>query len=152
MMLSLSLLAALLSTQAPTTQGPAPAAARTVTIAVDNTMKYSVTAIRAKPGERLRIVLQSTATMPKLAMAHNFVLLAAGTDAAAFVKAGANSRDTDFIPAAQKRKVLAMTPLAGPGETVEVTFTAPKRKGTYAFICTYTGHFTLGMTGTLTVR
>lgn len=132
-------------------QGTA-APARTITIGVDNTMKYSVTAITAKPGETLRVVLQSTSTLPKLAMAHNFVLLAPGTDAAAFVKAGANSRDTDYIAAAEKAKVLAMTALAGPAETVEVTFKVPTRPGTYEFICTFPGHLTLGMKGTLTVK
>ena len=146
MILFLTLVSLLLSNQAPASP------ARTVTIGVNDTMQYSVTAIKAKPGETLRVVLQSTSTMPKLAMAHNFVLLAAGTDAAAFVKAGANSRETDFVPTAQKAEVLAMSPLVGPAETVEVTFTVPKRKGTYAFICTYPGHFTLGMKGTLTVQ
>jgi azurin len=151
MTLSLALLAVVLSAQAPATQAAAPAG-RTVTIGVNDTMMYSVTAIKAKPGEKLTVVLKSTSTMPKLAMAHNFVLLAAGTNAAAFVKAGASSRETDFIPAAQKAKVLAASALAGPAETVEVTFTVPRRRGTYAFICTYPGHFTLGMKGTLTVQ
>lgn len=126
--------------------------ARTVTIGVDDSMKYSVTSITARPGETLRVVLVSTSTMPKLAMAHNFVLLARGTDAAALVKAGRNSRDTDFIPAAQKDKVLAMTALAGPDETVEVTFKVPAQKGKYEFICTFPGHYTLNMKGILTVQ
>lgn len=122
-----------------------------VTIAVDDSMKYSVTAITAKAGETLTVVIKSTGKMPKAAMAHNFVLLAAGTDAAAFVKAGVTERATDFIAPAQKAKVIAATPLAGAGETVEVTFTVPS-KGTYAFICTFPGHFALGMKGTLAAR
>ena len=125
---------------------------RTITIGVDDTMKYSVTAITAKPGETLRVVVKSTSTLPKLAMAHNFVLLAPDTNAAALVKAGFNSRDTDYIPVAEKAKVLAMTALAGPGETVEVTFKVPSAPGTYEFICTFPGHYTLGMKGTLTVK
>jgi azurin len=108
----------------------ASAQARTITIAVNDTMKYSVTTIDAKPGETLKIVLKSSSTMPKLAMAHNFVLLQAGTNAAAFVKAGANDRANDFIAPAQKSKVLAATPLLGPDETAEITFTVPERKGT----------------------
>ena len=128
------------------------APARTITIGVDDTMKYSVTAITAKPGETLRVVVKSTSTLPKLAMSHNFVLLAPGTNAAAFVKAGANSRDTDYIAVAEKAKVLAMTALAGPAETVEVTFKVPSAAGTYEFICTFPGHYTLGMKGTLTVK
>ena len=128
------------------------APARTITIGIDDTMKYSITAITAKPGETLRVVLKSTSTLPKLAMAHNFVLLAQGTDAAALVKAGQTSRDTDFIPPAQKDNVLAMSALAGPAETVEVTFKVPARRGNYEFICTFPGHYTLGMKGLLTVK
>ena len=142
------LLAFLLSV---TLQGPVKAA-RTVTITVDNTMKYSVDEIKASPGETLRIVVKSVSTLPKLAMAHNVVVLAPGTDAAAFVKAGMNNRETDFIPPAQKTKVVTATPLAGPNETVEVTFKVPGRAGTYEFICTFPGHYTLGMKGVLTVR
>ena len=128
------------------------APARTVTIGVADSMKFSVTSITASPGETVTVVLKSTSTLPKIAMAHNFVLLAAGTDAAAFVKAGVTDRATDFIPPAQKAKVIAATPLAGPGETVEVTYTVPTRKGTYVFACTFPGHYALGMKGTLTVR
>jgi azurin len=132
---------------------PRPVApARTITIGVDNTMKFSVTAITAAPGETLRVVVKSTATMPKGAMAHNFVLLALGTKADAFVKAGASSPTTDYIAPADKSKVIAATPLAGPGETVEVTFTVPDKKGVYTFVCTFTGHYLMGMKGTLTVQ
>jgi azurin len=132
---------------------PHPAApARTITIGVDNTMKFSVTAITAAPGETLTVVVKSTATMPKGAMAHNFVLLALGTKADAFVKAGASNPTTDYIAPADKSKVIAATPLAGPGETVEVTFTVPEKKGVYTFVCTFTGHYLMGMKGTLTVQ
>lgn len=128
------------------------AAPRTITIDVNDTMKYSLTAITAKPGETLRVVIKSSSTLPKLAMAHNFVLLARGTEAAKLVKAGQTMRDSDFIPPDQKSKVLAMSPLAGPGETVEVTFKAPDDKGKYEFVCTFPGHYALGMKGTLTVQ
>ena len=37
-------------------------------------------------------------------------------------------------------------------ETVEVTFTVPAKPGKYEFICTFPGHYTLGMKGVLTVR
>jgi azurin len=38
--------------------------------------------------------------------------------------------------------VIAHTPMAKPGETTEVTFTAPAA-GTYPFICTVPGHYML---------
>jgi uncharacterized cupredoxin-like copper-binding protein len=43
-------------------------------------------------------------------------------------------------------------PLAGPGETVQVFFTAPAKPGRYPFVCTFAGHYQLGMKGTLIVR
>ena len=138
------MLSLILSTQA--------AEPRAVAIAVDNTMKYSVTAIKAQPGETLKVVLQSKATMPKQTTAHNFVLLAQGTNAGAFLKAGTGNKNTDYIGADQKDRVIAATAMAGPGETVEVTFKVPDRPGTYEFICTFPGHYALGMKGTLTVR
>ena len=128
-----------------------PASPRTVTVGVDNNMKYSVTSIDAKRGETLRIVIKSTSTLPKPAMAHNLVVLAPKTDATAFIAEGTNSRETDFIPPAQKSKVIVATPLAGPNETVEVVFKVPGNPGTYEFVCTFPGHYQLGMKGTLTV-
>jgi len=125
---------------------------RTVTITGGDNMKFDVTEITAKPGEALHIVLKNTGTMPKVVMAHNFVLLKPGTDAAEFNKAAFNARETDFIPPAMKDAVLANTALAGAGEAVEVTFKAPAKPGTYTFVCSFPGHFAVGMRGTLTVK
>ena len=52
------------------------------------------TTINAKPGETLHVVLKSTGTVPKIAMAHNFVLLKLGTDIDAFLKSAMNARET----------------------------------------------------------
>jgi azurin len=128
------------------------AAGRTIEITGGDDMKYSVTSIQAKPGETLHIVLKSTGTVPKIAMAHNFVALKAGTDPVEFNKAAAMARETDFIPAAMKTSILASTALAGPGETVEVTLKAPAKAGTYPYMCTFPGHYAAGMKGELTVK
>ncbi len=45
--------------------------------------------------------------------------------------------------------MIAHTPLAGPQETVEVTFTVPAA-GEYPFVCTYASHWTV-MRGALSV-
>jgi azurin len=127
-------------------------AGRTIEITSGDNMKFDVTEITAKPGESLKVVLKNTGTMPKIAMAHNFVLLKPGTDAAEFNKAAFNARETDFIPPAMKDAVLASTALAGAGEVVETTFKAPTKPGTYTFVCSFPGHFALGMRGTLTVK
>ena len=127
-------------------------AVRLVELTGNDLMKYSVTAIAAKPGELLHVRLKNVGTLPKVAMAHNFVLLALGTDATAFVNAATPARATDFIPPAMKDKVIAHTPLAGLNETVEVTFDAPKAPGAYTYLCSFPGHFLAGMKGTLTVK
>jgi azurin len=127
-------------------------AVRTIAIKAGDDMKFSVTKIAATRGERLRIVLTSRGTMPKLAMAHNVVVLAKGTDADAFINASATARTTDYIAPALKAKVIAATKLAGNGETVEVTFDVPKVAGNYDFVCSFPGHYLGGMRGVLTVK
>jgi azurin len=115
-------------------------------------MKYSVTTIEAKPGEVLRIVLTGKGAMPKVAMAHNVVILKPGTDQIKFINAGTPARATDFIPPSMKDAVLASTPLAGNGETVELTFKVPPKPAKYPYVCTFPGHFLAGMKGTIVVK
>jgi azurin len=139
----------------PAAAAPAAAAkggARTVELTGGDDMKYNTTTITAKPGETLHVVLKSTGTIPKIAMAHNFVLLAAGADVNEFIKSSMNAQATDYVPADKKAQVLASTKLAGPGETVEVTFKVPAKPGSYTYMCTFPGHYAAGMKGTLVVK
>ena len=130
----------------------APAAAqRTVELVGTDNMKFSTSTIEATAGESLRVVVRGQGAMPKIAMAHNFVLLQPGTDVATFANEGAMHRSADFIPPGMANRVIARTPMAGAGETVETTFTAPG-PGSYPFVCTFPGHALAGMTGTLVVR
>ena len=146
-----------LGAQAPTTAKPATAkpaagAARTVELTGGDDMKYSVTEIAAKRGETIKIQLKNTGTLPKMAMAHNVVVVKPTTKLVEFNQAAAMARDTNFIPAAMKAEVVASTDLAGPGETVEVTFKVPATAGSYPFMCSFPGHFTAGMKGNLVVK
>lgn len=125
---------------------------RTIEIVGTDDMKYSVTTIRARPGEPLRLRFVSKGTMPRIVMAHNVVVLKAGTDVARFINDGVPFRITDFIAPTMKDAVIAKTPFAGPGETVQVFFTAPSKPGRYPFVCTFPGHFQSGMKGTLIVK
>lgn len=125
---------------------------RTIDISGGDDMKYSVTTIAARAGEPLRLRLASKGTLPRIAMSHNVVVLKAGTDVARFIADGAPFRATDFIPPTMKNAVIAQTPFAGPGETVEVLFAAPSKPGRYPFVCTFSGHFQAGMQGTLIVK
>ena len=128
------------------------AAARTVDLVANDEMKYSVTTITAKPGEQLRVRVIARGVVPKVAMAHNFVLLKPGTNELKFLEAGAMFRDTDFISPKLMANVLAKTTMAGPGETVQAVFSAPTKPGSYAYICTFPGHFQAGMKGVLIVK
>ena len=131
---------------------PARVVAITVGDPIGEKMEYSRKQIVAKPGERLRVQIFSTGQLPKVAMAHNWVLLKLGSDPKKFSDAAANARDTDFIPPALKQQVIANTTLVGPGERAEVTFTVPKVAGTYPYLCTFAGHYAAGMFGDLIVK
>jgi azurin len=130
---------------------PPASSVRTVELTGGDDMKYSVTEIPAKPGETLRIRLTSKGTLPKIAMAHNVVVLKPGSKQLDFVNAAAMARATDFIPTEMKAQVLAASTLAGPGETVEVTIKIPAA-GTYPYVCTFPGHFAAGMRGTIVAK
>ena len=121
-------------------------AARTVELTGDDKMKFDKDTIAARAGETLHIVLKNTGTMPKAVGAHNFVLLKPGTDQVEFNNAAFNARETDFIPPSKN------TGLAGPGETVETTVKVPAKPGRYPYLCSFPGHFALGMRGTLIVK
>jgi azurin len=130
----------------------ARAAGQTVTLIGNDTMKYDVTIIHARPGQILHIVLKNVGSMPKIAMAHNVVVLKPGADGAAFTTAGMTSRQTDFIAPSLKEIVLAASPFAGPGESVDLTFKVPARRATYPFVCTFPGHYAAGMRGIIVVK
>ena len=135
-----------------TSTDPTDVTVRTIEMTGNDQMKFSVTEINAEPGEKIRIVLTTISKMPKMAMAHNVVVLEEGTDVEAFANASAMARDNDYIAPDMEDRIVAATPLAGGGETVEVTFTVPKDAGSYTYICSFPGHFLGGMKGTLNVK
>lgn len=140
--------------QAAPAEGPARKTdpVRVVQITGDDTMKFNVSTITARRGEQIRLRLTSKGTMPKIAMAHNVVVLKVGTNLDKFATAGLAHRATDFIAPEFASSVIAKTAMAGPGETVEVVFAAPAKPGSYPFVCTFAGHYQNGMKGTLVVK
>lgn len=135
---------------------PAPAAStadgkRAIAITGDDTMKFNVTEIRAKPGEALSVTLKNGGRMPKQAMAHNWVLLKPMPDAdvnAFGMKASSSA--PDYLPA-DRSSVIAHTKLLGGGESDTIEFNAPTAPGEYPFLCTFPGHFAI-MKGKLIVN
>lgn len=108
--------------------------------------------IEATPGEKLRIRLTTVSDLPATAMAHNWILLKMGVDPAAFAQAAGTAKANDYIPQDRTNDIIAYTGLAADGETVEVTFTVPEETGSYEYLCSFPGHFTAGMRGTLNVQ
>jgi azurin len=119
---------------------------------VDNVMKFDVTTITATPGEMIKIVLTNAATLPKDVMGHNWVLLATGSDPAAFAAASATEAANGYISPKLKDKVIAVIGLLGPNEVGEITFKAPAAPGEYPFLCSFPAHCLVGMKGVLTVK
>jgi azurin len=113
---------------------------------VANTMAFDKTTLSVPTGAEVHLVFKSTSTMATLP--HNWALVRPGTEAsvaAAGLKYGEKAGYIDI----SNHDMLAHTPMAKPGETSEVTFTAPD-PGTYPYICTVPGHYML-MKGVLTV-
>lgn len=115
-------------------------------------MRFSVENIEATPGQKITVKLTNDSKFPAAAMSHNFVLLKQSADAEAVDKASVTHRENDYIAPEMKDKIIAHTGLAGGGQTVQVTFNAPKKPGKYIYICTFPGHFNAGMKGTITVK
>lgn len=108
--------------------------------------------ISATPGEKIHIRLTTQSKLPATAMAHNFILLILSADVQAFDKAAIKAKDNNYIPPGMTDQILAHTELAGGGETVEVTFTVPDKKGDYTYLCSFPGHYAAGMKGILNVE
>ncbi len=81
-----------------TAAAAAPAGPREIEITAGDTMKFSVTAIDAKPGEDIKVVLTNNGTQPIEVMGHNWVLLTTGADVAAFDAAALTSKETATSP------------------------------------------------------
>jgi len=115
---------------------------------VGDEMRYAQTEFTVAPGQEVHLVFNNTATSP--VMRHNVVVLDQGSDVMAFGTAAIAAAQTDYIPAQLESQVIAHTAMSNPGETVEVTFTAPDATGDYPFLCTFPGHYAT-MQGTMRV-
>ncbi|HVU15987.1 MAG TPA: azurin [Candidatus Didemnitutus sp.] len=152
---TLAILAGCSKSEAPAASAPATADANapvTVDLTAGDSMKYNLTTIEAKPGQEVHVTLTNIGTMPKAAMAHNFILLQKGTDPKAFSDAAVSAAATDYFPASMADKVIAHTKLLGPKQSDEITFKAPTEPGEYPFLCSFPAHYLAGMHGTLTVK
>ena len=105
-------------------------------------------------GETVKLTLKHVGQLPKIAMGHNFVLLAKGTNLITWAANASKPelRENNFIPkeGAEKEAVLAHTIVIGGGEETDVTFSV-EEAGEYEFLCSFPGHFAL-MRGKVIVK
>lgn len=124
---------------------------REIHIKGTDNMKFDVTEIEAKPGETIRITLETKSNMPVQAMAHNVAIVDLGVNVEEFVLASMAAPDTDYIAPEYMDDVIANTAMIGGGETDTIEFTVPKKPGDYEYVCTFPGHYFGGMKGILRV-
>lgn len=125
---------------------------REVLITANDAMKFNTLEIHAAPGEALAVTLRNDGTMPKFSMGHNWVLVGADVDLAAFVNDATTAAKYDYVPREHPERILAATKLLGPRETSTARFNAPTKPGRYPFLCTFPGHLQVGMKGHLIVE
>lgn len=115
-----------------------------------NQLFFTDTTLTVGTGETVKLTFNNTATSE--AMKHNVVLLDTMADSVITRVGRAATRvgaDEEYIP--DDPAILAHTPLANPGQVVEVTFTAPEEPGKYRYTCTFPGHY-VQMKGTMIVE
>ena len=125
---------------------------RKVSVVGDGSVSKTVVELTGQQLKRSVRATRRPVPLPKVAMAHNWVLLTLGSDPKKFSDAAASSPATGYIPPALKNQIIAATDLVGPGEKSEVTFTVPKTPGTYTYLCSFAGHYAAGMWGQLIVK
>lgn len=122
-----------------TTTADVPTETAEFTLNAGDDMKYDLTEMKVKAGQKVKVTLHHTGKSAKAAMGHNFVLLTQDIDFLKFAEAAIAAADNEYIPKNLEADIIAHTKLIGGGETAEVEFTAPE-KGTYSFLCSFPGH------------
>lgn len=101
-------------------------------------LSYDITEINAKAGTQFTLEYVNDSNMP-----HNVVFVNSEADINPVGIAALQALDTDYIPMNMEESMFGWTELARPGDTVYITVTVPEQPGTYPYICTYPGHFTM---------
>lgn len=100
-------------------------------------MRFDLDTLEVKANALVKLVLINEGKEPS--MVHNVVFTRPNKYkmvALAGAEAGAPG---NYVP--EGDAVIAASPLALPGQQVEVEFTAPAELGSYDFVCTYPGHW-----------
>lgn len=112
-------------------------------------LAFTQTELQVQAGERVLL----TFTNSSKALQHNWVLVKGGEPVAQQVSNAALAAGLENgLQLPDQTAILANSPLAQSGERVEIAFTAPTEPGAYTYLCTFPGHFLVGMKGTLVVK
>lgn len=132
------------------TPAEAPKTVEFTVNAVGNTMAdmaFDTKEIKVTAGSTVKVNLTNQGT--DASMLHNIVFVKQGSEKEVATE-GINLKDQNYFNP-QNANVIAGSAVAAPGATVTVEFTAPTEAGTYAYICTYPGHW-MKMQGVLIVE
>ncbi len=104
-------------------------------------MRFDVTQLVVEAGKPFEIIFENTDVMP-----HNLVVITPGMreaigTAAMTMPATPDKDGRLYVP--DHKAVLAATKMLEPGQKERLRVTAPKEPGTYEFVCTFPGHWTI---------
>ncbi len=100
-------------------------------------MRYDQDTLEAKAGALIKLKLINEAE--DMTMVHNVVFTAPGKYKMVALAGEQLGASGNYVP--DTTTVIASSPIALPGQTVEVEFTAPLKPGNYEFVCTYPEHW-----------
>lgn len=123
-----------------------------VVLEANDQMKFNMNRFTVNAGDTVQLTLKNVGTMPKFSMGHNVVILKKGADEKGFAEAAMNSAASDYVPASKQGDIVAHTKLLGGGERDTIIFVVPSAKGDYPFVCSFPGHFQVGMKGVMQVN
>lgn len=102
-------------------------------------MQFDKDEIVVYGGQTVVLRLAHVGTMPLASMGHNFVLLSNSISVADYAKRAMNEKDYIID---DPKQTIAFTRMLGGGESSEIVFNAPEI-GTYNFICSFPGHYSM---------
>ncbi len=123
-----------------------------VQITCNDEMIYNTRRFEVMAGEKITLTLKNTGKIPAKTMGHNLVILKPGTLIPEFASKANAAKGSAYIPLApeDRKSIVAHTRFLGGGESDTILFKV-NEPGTYPFICTSPGHFSV-MQGVMIVK
>ncbi|HAX15242.1 MULTISPECIES: plastocyanin/azurin family copper-binding protein [Leeuwenhoekiella] len=112
-----------------------------VVLLATDMMQFDKNEIRVPAGKKVKLTLRHTGKQAVEVMGHNFVLLTQGTEIPAFGAKASAARDNAYIPQ-DTDAVIVHTKMLGGGQSDTIEFDPPA-PGTYDFICSFPGHYSV---------